>query len=185
MTNRLNQDMTWVNEPTSWRQDRDELIVRSDRQTDFWRITHDGGVRDNGHIWRQPVRGDFDASVSVSGQYKDQYDQAGLMVRCDASNWLKCGIELKDGIQYASVVVTREYSDWSVVRLDQPEKIWLQVQRRAETFEVSYSLGGRQYQLMRQAYLPAPESVDAGPMIASPIGAGFEVAFTELQVTPA
>ena len=128
---------------------------------------------------------DFDACVCICGHYKDQYDQAGLMVRVDAANWLKCGIELKDEIQYASAVVTREYSDWSVIRLEHPEKIWLQVQRRAETLEVTYSLDGQQYQLMRQAYLRASESVDIGPMIASPIGAGFEATFAELQVSSA
>ena len=32
------------------------------------------------------------------------------MVRIDASNWMKCGLELVDGIGHASVVVTREFS---------------------------------------------------------------------------
>jgi regulation of enolase protein 1 (concanavalin A-like superfamily) len=174
----------WTNEPENWRKQDEELVVQSDGQTDFWRITHDGGVRDNGHFYHDPIRGDFDARVCVTGRYQDQYDQAGLMVRVDGSNWLKCGIELKDGVQYASAVVTRDWSDWSVVRLDSPPSIWLQIQRRGETFEVSYSLDGEQYQLMRQAYLPAGESVSAGPMIASPIGNGFEASFRGLKVTP-
>jgi regulation of enolase protein 1 (concanavalin A-like superfamily) len=181
MNNRPNAKLQWTNEPSAWRWDGNEIIVRSDRQTDFWRLTHDGGIRDNGHFFHQPIRGDFDAQICVRGQYQDQYDQAGLMVRIDAANWLKCGVELKDGIQYASAVVTRDYSDWSVVRLDRPKAIWLQVQRRAETFEVGYSLGGQQYQLLRQAYLPVRESVETGPMIASPIGDGFEATFSELQ----
>ncbi len=177
--------MQRMNEPAKWLEDNDELVVQSRGQTDFWRITHDGGIRDNGHFFHDSIRGDFDARVCVNGKYQDQFDQAGLMVRIDASNWLKCGIELKDGVPYASTVVTRDWSDWSVVRLESPASIWLEIQRRGQTFEVRYSIDGDQYQLMRQAYLPAKDSVSVGPMIASPIGNGFQARFRSLVVAPA
>lgn len=174
--------MQRMNEPAAWRLENDELVIQSQGQTDFWRITHDGGIRDNGHFFYDSIRGDFDARVCLSGQYRDQFDQSGLMVRVDASNWIKAGIELKDGVHYASTVVTREWSDWSVVRLPNPASIWLEIQRRDDTFEVRYSLDGQQYQLMRQAYLRANECVSVGPMIASPIGNGFEARFRDLIV---
>jgi regulation of enolase protein 1 (concanavalin A-like superfamily) len=177
-----NSAMQWTNKPPVWREDGDDIFVQSAGQTDFWRITHDGGVRDNGHFFHCQVSGDFDARVQVFGQYQDQYDQAGLMVRIDESNWLKCGIELKDGVQYASTVVTRGWSDWSVIRLPKPESIWLEIHRRDQTFEVRYSLDNDRYQLMRQSYLPVKDTAQVGLMIASPIGDGFEAVFRGYDV---
>ncbi len=176
--------MQWTNEPPSWRHDGDDLVVRSAGQTDFWRITHDGGIRDHGHFYHDQFCGDFNAQVFLSGCYRDQYDQAGLMIRVDPLNWLKCGIELIDGVQYASAVVTRQFSDWSVVRLANPSSFYLEVHRRGQTFEVLYSLDREQVQLIRQAYLPAGDSVAVGPMIASPTGPGFEATFRSFGVKP-
>ena len=39
------------------------------------------------------------------------------MLRLDARNWIKCGIEYTDGMMHFSVVVTRGVSDWSVIPL--------------------------------------------------------------------
>lgn len=48
------------------------------------------------------------------------------MLREAERNWLKCRIEFINGLQQASVVVTRDYSDWSVVPLqDNPTSVWL------------------------------------------------------------
>ena len=49
--------------------------------TDFWRKTHYGFIRDNGHFGYVAVQGDFSAEVKVMGGYRDLYDQAGLMLR--------------------------------------------------------------------------------------------------------
>ena len=50
------------------------------------------------------------------------------MVRLDEENWLKCGIELVEGVQQVSAVVTRDYSDWSIVPMpSNPTSIWLRI----------------------------------------------------------
>src|SRR5262245_7888603 len=103
--------MQWYNEPPHWLVDDETIVVRSARKTDFWRKTHYGFIRDSGHFYYQEVQGDFKAEVKVLGEYAALYDQAGLMVRLDEANWVKCGIEFVEGVQHASVVVTRDYSD--------------------------------------------------------------------------
>jgi regulation of enolase protein 1 (concanavalin A-like superfamily) len=169
--------MKWYNEPASWSREGNTIRIRAEAKTDFWRKTHDGAVRDNGHFYFQTTGGSFTAEVQITGHYHALFDQAGLMLRGDVSHWLKCGIEYLDGMQQASVVCTREWSDWSVMALADPSRVWIRLQYRAPTVEVHYSLDGQSYTLIRQAYLPELPQMQAGLMIASPTGEGFEAVF--------
>lgn len=162
------------------------LEVRTAPKSDFWRRTHYGFTRDNGHFFYQEVQGDFTAEIRVDGKYQDLYDQAGLMLRVDEENWIKTGIEFFDGHQHASAVVTREFSDWSVTRIQgRPASLWLRVTRKAEAVEVFYSLDGEEYTLLRLAYLVPSAVTQVGPMCASPDGDGFIVQFADFIVRPA
>jgi uncharacterized protein len=175
--------MEWLNEPAQWQATADSLIMTADPQTDFWRKTHDGGERDTGHFYFQPITGDFVAQVRFSADYHGMYDHAGLMVRLDNALWLKCGIEYMEGVQHASAVVTRDYSDWSIVPLSSnPPELYLRLRRYGITFEVSYSLTGADYTMIRQAYLSAADTVNVGMMAAAPKGDGFEVRFADYEI---
>jgi uncharacterized protein len=175
----------WLNEPPAWEARGETLIVTVGAKTDFWRTTHYGFVRDNGHFWFQSWDGDFIAEVKVTGAYRDQYDQAGLMVRVDDRHWLKCGVEFVDGVQHASTVVTRDHSDWSVAQLpDSPPSLWLRISRSGPDVEVRYSVDGGQYALLRLARLTETQTLLVGPMCAAPDGTGFEVAFEHFSVRP-
>ena len=170
--------MNWYNEPPAWSLSGQTIHITTGPKTDFWRKTHYGFIRDNGHFYYQEVAGDFVAEVKFSGQYQSLYDQAGLMLRLDEANWLKCGIEYVDGVQQASVVVTRDFSDWSVAPLPgNPASLWLRLTRQGQSVEIHYSLDGEHDSLLRVAYLPMAERVQVGPMAASPEGDGFSVAF--------
>ncbi|WP_414530781.1 DUF1349 domain-containing protein [Nodularia chucula] len=175
--------MKWYNEPPVWKMQDEAISITSGAKTDFWRETHYGFIRDNGHFLYQQINGDFVGEVKVSGQYQDLYDQAGLMVRLDELYWLKCGIEFVDGVQQVSAVVTRQYSDWSVVPMPQnPSAIWIRVTRRGTAIEVQYSLDGTEYTMLRLAYLTAVETVSVGVMCASPDGKGFSMKFEKFQI---
>lgn len=175
--------MQWFNPPAKFEIQEDSLEVTTASKSDFWRKTHYGFTRDNGHFFFQEVRGDFAVEVRVIGKYHDLYDQAGLMLRVDADNWIKTGIEFFDNQQHASAVVTREFSDWSVVRLaGNPTSIWLRITRKAEAVEISYSLDGHSYTLLRLAYLVPAAVTQVGPMCASPDGTGFDVRFEGFHV---
>jgi uncharacterized protein len=175
----------WLNEPPVWEVRDETLIMSAGSQTDFWRTTHYGFVRDNGHLWFQSWEGDFVAEVKVTGAYRDQYDQAGLMVRLDERVWLKCGVELVDGAQQASAVVTRDHSDWSVAPLpSNPRSVWLRVSRTGPDVEVCYSFDGQRYDLLRLTRLTDAQPLLVGPMCAAPDGAGFEVVFEGFVLRP-
>ncbi|PSB13066.1 DUF1349 domain-containing protein [filamentous cyanobacterium CCP1] len=178
--------MQWYNEPTLWQEQGSILTVTSNPKTDFWRTTHYGFIRDDGNFYYQEMTGDFTVSVKIIGQYHILYDQAGLMIRENESTWLKCGIEFVEGVQQVSAVVTRNYSDWSVVPLmDNPPAVWLRVQRRSEAVEVWYSLNGEEYTMLRLAYLTGANPLQVGMMCASPQNdVGMSVRFEEFQIEP-
>jgi regulation of enolase protein 1 (concanavalin A-like superfamily) len=107
--------MKWMNDPQSWQRSGDRLIVRSRPKTDFWRKTFYGYITDNRHFFHLTVKGDFIFQARVNGKYAALYDQAGLMVRLNPENWVKCGTEFFDGARHASVVFPRDFSDWSTM----------------------------------------------------------------------
>ena len=85
---------------------------------------------------------------------------------------------------YASAVVTRDFSDWSILPLAAvPERVWFRLQRIGSAIEVSYALDGATYTMIRQAYLTEAGTVQVGVMCAAPKGDGFEVNFRDYGVT--
>ena len=177
--------MQWLTEPKSWSVESEHIAVAVSGGTDFWRKTHYGFVRDNGHFGYVEAAGDFEATVKVLGAYRDLYDQAGLMLRSDEAHWIKTGIEYVHGVQYVSAVVTNDFSDWSVAPLaGSPPALWLRLVRKAEAVEIFYSLDGAAYTLLRIAYLPPAPSIAVGVMCAAPDGQGFDVVFEDFRIQP-
>jgi len=175
--------MYWYNEPTRWHQQDGTITVTADGKTDFWRVTLHDFIKDDAHFYYQEVSGDFTATVKISGNYATLYDQAGLMVRERETVWLKCGVEYLDGVQQASAVITRDYSDWSIVPLtDNPRSIWVRVQRSGTAVEVYFSRDGTDFTLIRQGYLSAAPTLQVGLMCAAPQGDGFAVTFQDFVI---
>src|SRR5438874_532364 len=175
--------MKWMNDPASWKVAGGKVIVRSKPKTDFWRKTFYGYITDNGHFFHLPASGDFIFQTRINGQYAALYDQAGLMVRKDAENWMKCGTEFFDDRRHASVVFTRDFSDWSTMPdLSDTAPIWWRAVRRKDSIETLCSLDGKAFTSVRQGYFPPDEKVDVGIMCAAPEGPGFEAAFDNLKL---
>ncbi len=175
--------MSWMNQPESSKINGDELVVHSRAKTDFWQKTFDGYVADNGHFFHMPASGDFTFTALINGKYATQYDQAGLMLRINADNWMRCGTEFIDGKRYASVVFTRTYSDGStLLDLSQTEPIWWRLVRKRDSVETLCSLDGTQFTSVRMGYFPPQPSVELGIMCAAPSGPGFDASFKSLKL---
>jgi regulation of enolase protein 1 (concanavalin A-like superfamily) len=176
-------DGTWNIEPAAWNVADSVLTATSLPHTDFWRKTHYGFIRDSGHVFGTPVAGDFTAVARFTAEYRALYDQAGLMLRRDAENWIKAGIEFVDGIASLSVVVTHDRSDWSLAsEVDPAEPRWLQLSRRGDDISIQHSGDGERWTLMRITSLGAGAADVVGPMLASPEAEAFSVRFDVLDV---
>lgn len=177
--------MEWHCEPPAWTDDNGVITVTTAHGSDFWRMTHYGFVRDNGHFYFDRLAGDFVAEVKVTGAYAALYDQAGLMVRLDEANWIKTGIEYVDGVQQISAVVTRDYSDWSIVPAPQnPPSLWVRLTRQGDTVEIHTSFDGQTFTMRRLAWFPPAQTVQVGIMACSPDGPGFTARFEDFSVRP-
>ena len=175
--------VNWFNEPSSWRVEDSHIIVRADAQTDFLRVTGYGYVRDNAHIYGETLDPDFDLTVRISGEYTEQYDQAGVAVRMDERHWIKTGVELFDGRLRFSTVVTVDNSSWMFA--DLPEDFTtlnLSLARRGGAMEISYSTDTNKLALASVVYVQPRTEALAGVMCASPQGEGFAASFFDFEL---
>jgi uncharacterized protein len=177
----------WVNEPAQWRVADETLFVTTDTNTDFWRKTHYGFVRDNGHVLAASVSGDFTAEVTVDGDFSSLYDQAGLMVRESAERWVKAGAEYNDGALTFSTVMTNELSDWSLGSRAATNRFCVRMTIAQGVLKVQCSADENSWTLMRLAPFAA-SSADArwlvGPMCCTPERGGLTVRFSNFRIGP-
>jgi uncharacterized protein len=175
--------MNWLNEPHNWKRENDKLTVFADPKTDFWRKTHYGFVRDSGHFYYEKVSGDFEVETEFRGKYETLYDQAGIMVRLDETTWVKSGVEFVDKVHQVSAVVTRDFSDWSVIPLhNYPGFLRLRLKREGGTVIIEYRVDDGQWIMLRTAYLSTARELEVGRMVAAPDGPGFEAEFTGFRL---
>lgn len=174
----------WLNPPPAWAGGSNRLKVTTGRETDFWQTTFYGFRRNTGHAYLAPVSGDFTLSARVTGEYQALYDQAGLMLYRDESNWIKTGIEYTDGMMHFSVVVTREVSDWSVIPLPQAspgDELRVRLTRHDDAVRIQYAIGPMDWQMARLAPFSAADA-RAGVMACSPQREGFRAVFRDISI---
>jgi regulation of enolase protein 1 (concanavalin A-like superfamily) len=176
---------TWRNAPENWRLTNGCLLVVTDMATDFWRETHYGFTRDNGHFFGCDVTGDFTAQLRIRAGYEALYDQAGIMVRLDERNWIKAGIEKADGECLLSSVLTIGRSDWSTGTYHgDAAEFWMRATVSDGVIRLQVSSDGQRWPLVRLAPFPKATSYLVGPMCCTPHRAGLEVEFSSFLVAP-
>lgn len=177
------EKMQWFNEPSQWEIKDKKLTLFATPQSDYWRIAHYGFTVDDAPFLYTTYGGEFEAKVKITGDYRERYDQAGMMIRIDHENYIKTGIEYVDGKYNLSAVVTHHTSDWSVITLDRAVPfVWIKAVRRLDAVEIYYSYDDQTYTLMRIAWMQDNTPVQVGLMAASPDGQGFQASFEHFQV---
>lgn len=175
----------WHNEPSVWQGDASTLSLKTDVNTDFWQETFYGFHRDNGHAYLTPVSGDFTGSAGITGLYETLYDQAGLMLRVDERNWIKCGIEYTDGQMHFSVVVTREVSDWSVIPLPgiaPSAPLFVRLTRHDAAVRIQFRFDAHAPWQMARLCPFSADDAEFGITACSPERGGFEATFRDITI---
>lgn len=177
------EKMQWFNEPEKWTIENQVLSMFVTSKSDYWRISHYGFTVDDAPFYYALYGGEFEVKVKITGDYKNRFDQAGLMLRIDEQNYIKAGIEFVDGVYNLSTVVTHKTSDWSVIALEKPVPfIWIKAVRRLDAVEVFYSFDDKTYTMMRNAWMQDNTPMMVGVMGACPDGDGFNVKFENFKV---
>jgi len=177
---------TWTNSPPKSNIVGDTLHVTSAHDTDFWRITSYGFIHDNGHFFGKKVNESFTAQVRIHADFKDLYDQAGLMVRISEKTWIKVGAEFSDGQLMFSTVLTDGKSDWSVMPAPAyTDGFWIRITVSDGVVRAQYSVDKKNWPMLRLAPFPNAAQYSVGPMCCTPKGKGLEVKFSEFALTPA
>ncbi|MCD5977977.1 hypothetical protein ALP94_04776 [Pseudomonas savastanoi pv. glycinea] len=176
----------WLNEPGHClAYSDDSLEVVTDFQTDFWRVTHYGFIRDSGHFLGFKTTGGFTAQVRINAEFRELYDQAGIMVRLNEQTWVKAGIEFNDGNPMISSVLTIGRSDWAPGSFTgDPDDFWLRVTVSEGVLRLQYSTDGVSWPLLRLAPFPEAESYEVGPICCTPQREGLKVRFSGWSLTP-
>jgi regulation of enolase protein 1 (concanavalin A-like superfamily) len=159
------------------------LRLVSESQTDFWRITHYDFTKHDGHVFYHEFQGSYNCQARFSGKYKDLYNQAGLMLRLDDTNWIKAGIEYVTCTANASAVVAWDFSDWFIRDLKEvPPDFWVRAKRVRDYVEISFSKDSENFGLLRFAYFAPFSSLQEGIMAASPKKDRLETNFAPLEI---
>ncbi|HWA45408.1 MAG TPA: DUF1349 domain-containing protein [Hypericibacter adhaerens] len=175
----------WINEPAHWRLEGGRLRVTTDDHTDFWRETHYGFTRDNGHFFGCPTGPGFTADLRVRAQYRELYDQAGIMVRLDATHWVKAGIELTDGRPHLGSVLTLGQSDWATGPFEgDASDFWIRASVSEGVLKLQASADGKQWPTLRLCPFPVTPSYQVGPFCCTPERQGLDVEFSAFRVGP-
>lgn len=177
-------DGRWLNRPRTWSVDEAALKLVTDGATDFWRDTHYGFRRDSGHFLGFSTSDAFTAQLRIRGEYRELYDQAGIMVRLDEHRWVKAGIELSDGQAMLSSVLTVDRSDWSTAAYGHDAgDVWMRATVAKGVLRLQVSADGKRWPLVRLAPFPVAETYLVGPMACSPEREGLAVTFSHFTVS--
>jgi len=157
-------------------------------KTDLWRRDGHGYVKENAPYYFRKVKGDFQVSVKVSGNFLNLFDQAGILIRQNRETYMKCGVEIfkknRQLLCHASTTVTKKFSDWSTVPLngDKNNSYWFVVRRIGNCVEAYSSIDGVKYNQIRLALLFDKEKLSVGMYGASPQGSGLKVNFEHFNI---
>lgn len=177
--------MTWLNPPLEAVERPGALAVVTAEKTDFWRETFYGFTRHSGHFLWAEVPGDFTAEVTIAGDYEALYDQAGLMMLISERHWIKCGVEVNDGLPVFSTVITNDRSDWATMPVPfDAATVKLRLSRHGDAVRVDVARPEGGWLLARLGYLPAGMPAKVGIMACSPERGGFRVEFRDYRMGP-
>ncbi|OQY31520.1 MAG: hypothetical protein B6241_13780 [Spirochaetaceae bacterium 4572_59] len=193
----------WLFEPENKQITSHSVTITTEAGTDLWQRSYYGFRNDNAPALLFESLDNFSFTSKVTFQYRNLFDQCGLIIYLDSENWFKASIEYENN-QYSrlgSVVTNRGYSDWATSDINLPSCLWYRLNRRGPDFLIESSLDGVDFRQMRVFHLhelgettsemgradpplPSEKSVPFGVYACSPLDSSFEALFSDFKLEP-
>ena len=201
MNLKLNQG-SWLNQPKEFQVTESSVSLATEPETDFWQRSYYGFRNDNAPAYLFESDENITFTVKADFQYKELFDQSGVVIYTDSDNWFKASIEYenKDFARLGSVVTNNGYSDWATTNIKPVNFIWYRLSRRGPDFLIESSFDGSNFSQMRIFHLhdlgtTTPEmgrmnpplasdrSIRFGVYACSPTDSSFKAKFTDFQAS--
>jgi hypothetical protein len=179
--------MTTVNEVQAPCDTNGTNVIVAPAKSDFFVDPKSGIAKANAPFHFEKVSGDFCAQVWVKPAFGEIYDAGGIFVFDSPSKWIKLEFEMTD-LGYPSVVsvVTADTSDdANGEKLEDVERIKLQVARCGDLWALHYSLDGESWKMVRYFRLKMNDLLHVGIEAQSPVGQGCSVSFYDFSLNEA
>ncbi len=191
----------WWNPPRRSEVTRDRVEITTDPGTDFWQRSYYGFRNDNAPALQLEISTNFTFTVKVSFEYRNRFDQCGVILYLDSNTWFKASIEYEnaDFSRLGSVVTNYGHSDWATTDIETVHSIWYRLSRRGPDFLVESSPDGRDFSQMRvfhlhvlgettpvmgasQPPLPPQQVIPCGLYACSPADSSFTARFSDFTL---
>ena len=190
----------WINKPRKYEILESFVKITTEPHTDFWQRSYYGFMHDNAPALLVKRSEDFSFTVKVVFEYKEKYDQCGVIIYLDSENWFKASIEYENEnlSRLGSVVTNYGYSDWATTDIVPMNQMWYRLSRRGPDFLIESSIDGSKYKQMRifhihklgdttekisrQNSLELPkQTINFGLYACSPLDSSFIATFSVLN----
>ncbi|MDE5601767.1 MAG: DUF1349 domain-containing protein [Clostridia bacterium] len=180
-------EMMWTRAPKQFEIKDDEIVMKTEPNTDLWQRTYYGFRNDNAPVLQMTTSEKyFSFTVKTQFDSKRRFDQCGIAMYLDSDNWLKASIEYEnDKFQrLGSVATNHGYSDWATTDIDASIKtMWYRFSRRESDYCIECSYDGVNFKQMRICHMwEGAGEITFGVYACSPEQSSFEARFTELSL---
>ena len=191
----------WINQPKISEIDSQYVKIATEPHTDFWQRSFYGFRNDNAPALLHESKINFSFTIRTSFEYKNIFDQCGIIIYLDNDNWFKASIEHENETisRLGSVVTNNGYSDWATQDISPTTSMWYRLNRRGPDFLIESSVDGSNFNQMRVFHMhhlgetsvemgklnpPAPpeKSVRYGIYACSPVESSFTALFDNLKL---
>jgi hypothetical protein len=192
---------SWMNTPKQSEISDDVITIITEPHTDLWQRTYYGFRNDNAPAFLFEKDENFTFTLKAQFEYKNRFDQCGVVIYNDSGNWFKAAIEREDEdlSRLGSVVTNHGYSDWATTDIAPAREIWYRLSRRGPDFLIESSENGEVFHQMRIFHLhtlgvttealgklnpPAvPDTpVKFGLYACSPLDSSFRAVFSNMDI---
>lgn len=182
------EKLSWVNEPSKYTMNNQEIVIETEPGTDLWQRTYYGFQNDNAPVLQISSKEKyFSFVVRTEFASKRRFDQCGIVMYLDSENWLKASIEYENN-QYqrlGSVVTNHGYSDWATTDINASVKsMWYRLSRRESDYCIECSEDGVHFKQMRICHMwEGADEIRFGIYACSPEESSFKATFTHMEIT--